>query len=192
MKLIAVASVATVAILASSAPVVADDQGLIGTSTQQKFVMRDERGDQEVYAAATTAERRAADIRRLRVLQDGRSGWIELTLRGRVRAADVHDWNAHVWLGPFDPLDHSQPAIGIEIGSDTSEVTRYEVSGPQILCGRVPTRVSNRGRTLRIRVAHACRWERARGIQAFATIEHRDGHPAVVDRTYGRSRLAWQ
>jgi hypothetical protein len=160
------------------------------TSTGTKIVVKDEWGDQESADEATGIERRAADILRLKAWQEGRSGWVSMTLRGSITDPDVVKWESAVTFSHRNPYEH--PIVRLEIGRAKSRVRVFLPDGAQILCRRTPSLITNEGRTLTTRIPRGCGWERVHRFGGYVLVKRTRFDDVAGDSTRSRCRLVWQ
>jgi len=178
------------ATVAAAAPVHAGGQGTVVTSTDVLLKVRDDLGDQVNARIASRAERRAADVQRVRVWQDGQVPWVALTLRGRPDAPRVEKWTGAVTL--VEDADDFW-GLRVDIGRKRSLPLVYQPDGSAIYCGGpVRTRLSNRGQTLTVRVPVGCGWTSPVEIHGYAIVE-RSGHEWMgEDDIEADAELVWR
>lgn len=189
MRVLGSTLVALVVLVGVGSSAVAGSETVV-TSTETKIAVKDERGDQESTDEATGVERRAADIRRLKAWQDGRSAWVSMTLRGSIIDPGVAKWESAVTFAHRDPYEH--PIVRLEIGREKSRVRIFMPDGAQILCGRKPSLITNEGRTLTTRIPRGCGWERVHHFGGYALVKRTRFDDVASDFAQSRCRLVWK
>lgn len=181
---------ATCAALTGIVPASADEPATVITSTDTTFVMRDERGDQDVEGSTTGNQRRAADVLRVRVWQEGSAGYVRVSLRGSVRARSVRlKFGELTLVGRDAGLD---PEVSVFFQRARSRASVVNPDGSQILCRRRDTQVSNRGRTITMPIPTRCRWNEVDRIFMTMLVDGQGDDSFASDFVYGTSQLAWQ
>lgn len=191
-SMIRVAAVVTVCLASSIALAPAPagaDRGTVVVATADRFVIVDSAGDaQPGNVAGTRAERRAADIKRVRVWRGRVSGFVRVTVMGDVGVQQVRSWRSTAYLGGRRP--HTvDPIVIVEFKRARAWIHAYPPVGPETTC-RVGVDISNGGRTLTARVPRLCKWRAVSRVLASAASYRRGGIVASDDVGH-RSRLLW-
>lgn len=190
LKSILAGSVAVVLAFALVPSANAGRRGTVLESSNTAFAMRDARGDQFAEPSASRAERRAADVRRVDVWQDGDFGWASITLRGRPSAHGVKHWRGGVILTPA-AQDEDFTLVVVAIGRSRSDVRVFMPDTPQQVCAHLRTITSHQGRTLTVRVPGSCAWTSPRLVTG--TVYAIRGSQAIAgDFVRARCALTWQ
>ena len=82
--------------------------------------------------------------------------------------------------------------LRVDIGRKRSYAAVYQPDGSAILCAPVRTRVSNRGRTLTVRVQQGCHWTNPSQIYAYVIVTRRGHEWMGEDDVRAESALMWR
>jgi hypothetical protein len=169
----------------------ADARGEVITSTSDTFAVRDAvRDTRDIDGTATGSERRAGDIRRVKVWKEGRRAYVRVTVADDVQAVD--GWTSWLWLYP--PRDAQAGDVGMFIRITRAAVSAhiYNTDQTQSICpSRRRVDVSNQGRTVTARLLRGCHWRNLTRVAASVLVERPD-QPVARDVVNGRCHLKWR